>query len=153
LKNPTEDEVLKIAEPIVASFEGKRNHAYRDAVGIPTIGFGHCEGVRMTDSITDEQAHELLRHDLEERLVQLRRWLPEGLTANQQAACLSLAFNIGLGAFHKSTVLHRLHEGDIAGAAEAITWWNKAGGHILKGLVRRREMERELFLKDKEFLA
>ena len=140
-------EVIKVAQPIIAEFEGCRLHAYRDVVGIPTIGYGHIEHVRMTDSITQEQADDILFHDIEERWVRLRQWLPDGATVNQKAACLSLAFNIGLGAFHKSTVLHRMHDGDMQGAAEAITWWDKAGGHVVKGLVRRRAMERELFLK------
>ena len=139
--------VVKVALPIIAAFEGCKLHAYRDAVGIPTIGYGHTEHVRMTDSITQEQADNILYHDIEERWMRMRQWLPDGMTVNEKAACVSLAFNIGIGAFHKSTVLKRLHDGDKEGAAEAITWWNKAGGKKLKGLVRRREAERELFLK------
>ena len=67
-------------------------------------------------------------------------------TDNQYGAMLSLAYNIGPGAFKKSTCLRRFNAGDDAGASEALTWFNKAGGKVLRGLVSRREAERDLFM-------
>ncbi|KQD16250.1 lysozyme [Acinetobacter baumannii] len=69
------------------------------------------------------------------------------LTQNQFDALVSLAYNIGSGAFKGSTLLKLLNKGDYKGAADQFLVWNKAGGKVMKGLVRRREAERALFLK------
>jgi lysozyme len=63
---------------------------------------------------------------------------------------VSLAYNIGPGAFARSTALRRFNEGDIQGAADAMLMWNKAGGKVLRGLQRRRDAERRLFLSPVE---
>ena len=68
------------------------------------------------------------------------------LHQHEYDAFLSLAYNIGPGAFAKSSALRKFNEGDKRGAADAILLWNKAGGRVLAGLTRRREAERALFL-------
>lgn len=68
------------------------------------------------------------------------------LTANEAAACTSLAYNIGLNAFSKSTLVRKLVAGDRAGAAEQFLRWNKAGGRVMPGLTNRRQDERRLFV-------
>ena len=68
------------------------------------------------------------------------------LTQNQFDALVSLTYNIGSGAFNNSTLL-KLNKGDYQGAADQFLVWNKADGKVMKGLVRRREAERALFLK------
>ncbi len=69
------------------------------------------------------------------------------LNQNQFDALVSLTYNIGSGAFNNSTLLKKLNKGDYQGAADQFLVWNKAGGKVMKGLVRRREAEQALFLK------
>ena len=137
---------------LIKEFEGFRAHAYVDPVGIVTIGYGTTgrAGVgidpKLGDTITEEQAEGYLMRALEKFAAHIAPAMKREPTENQYGAMLSLAYNIGPGAFVKSSVLRRFNAGDIAGAAEAFLMWNKAGGKVLKGLVRRREAERALFL-------
>lgn len=139
---------------LVKEFEGLELHAYRDPVGVVTIGYGYTNragfgpGVEMGDVWTEEQADNMLWKGLEVFANQIRPMFKREATPNQFGAFLSLAYNIGPGAFGKSTALRRFNAGDDEGAAEALTWFNKAGGKVLRGLVRRREAERALFLTD-----
>jgi lysozyme len=133
---------------LVNSFEGLRLDAYRCAAGVLTIGWGST-GPHVKDGMTIslEEAETLLKTDLArfERGVEA---MTEGVATSddQFAAMVSLAYNIGLGAFLGSTVLKRHKLGNRMGAANAFLMWNKAGGRILKGLIRRREAERKLYL-------
>ena len=137
---------------LIKQFEGCRLEAYLDAVGVPTIGYGLTDGalpgvpVRMGMTISQAQAELYLSMTLEKFANQILPMMGRQPTPDQFGAMLSLAYNIGTGAFRKSTCLKRFNAGDIDGAAEAITWFNKAGGKVLRGLVRRREAERDLFL-------
>lgn len=137
---------------LVKEFEGLRLEAYRDPVGIPTIGYGYTSdagfgpGVKMGDVWTEEQAEEMLSEGLDRFAAKIRPLFTRIPNENQFGAMLSLSYNIGAGAFARSTCLKRFNAGDVAGAAEALTWWNKAGGRKLAGLVRRREAEKALFL-------
>jgi lysozyme len=132
---------------LIKSFEGLRLSAYRDSVGIWTIGYGHTKGVKPGDTITVEQANDFLREDLRdaERAVNDLTFL--NLTQSQFDALVSFTFNLGRGNLQASTLLRRVNEGDFEGAAEEFLRWTKAGGKVLPGLVRRREAERALFLK------
>ena len=139
---------------LIKEFEGCRLEAYLDPVGIPTIGYGlttgaiHSVKVEMGMTITQKQADGYLDAVLFSFADKLTRMFKRTPTPNQFGAMLSLAYNIGTGAFSRSTCLKRFNAGDIDGAAEALTWFNKAGGKKLRGLVRRREAERDLFLSD-----
>jgi lysozyme len=139
---------------LVKRFEGLRLTSYKDPVGIWTIGYGTTTraGVGVTVgpnmTITEEQAEGYLRKALDKFALRISGGFTRTPTSNQFSAMLSLAYNIGPGAFLKSTCLKRFNAGDIDGAAEALTWFNKAGGKVLNGLVRRRAAERELFLAD-----
>lgn len=134
---------------LIKNFEGLVLHAYLDAVGIPTIGYGSCRDVALGDEIDEAEADRRLRADLRIAEDGVNRLAPP-LTQNQFDACVSLAFNVGTGAFGNSTLLKLLHAGDTAGAAEQFLRWNKAGGKTLAGLTRRREAERMLFLTPDE---
>ena len=139
---------------LVKRWEGLRLEAYRDPVGIWTIGYGHSTkagygpvpGPGMT--MTQAEAEQLLGEGLDRFARQVAPLLTREPTANQFGAMVSLAYNIGVGAFSRSTCLKRFNAGDIEGAAEALTWFNKAGGKVLRGLVNRREEERTLFLSE-----
>ncbi len=143
------DEVIDLAAPLIKDSEGCRLHAYPDPAthGEPwTIGWGHTGHVRPTDSITMEQAKQLLENDMSTRLKSVLHHCSHTPTPHQAAAMLSLAFNIGLGAFYHSTLLRKFNSGDANATAEEFEKWVYAGGKVMKGLVNRRKREKELFL-------
>ena len=146
--------INKATIDLVRRFEGLELEAYRDPVGVVTIGYGYTNkagfgpGVQMGNVWTEKQANDMLIEGLERFGQEILPMMTRRPTANQFGAMLSLAYNIGSGAFGRSTCLRRFNAGDIEGAAEALTWFNKAGGKVLRGLVRRRTAEMELFLKD-----
>jgi len=130
---------------LIKSSEGLVLKAYNDAVGVLTIGYGSTGAhVKPGMVITEAQAEELLRKDVARFEEAVRKLCPL-TTQNQFDACVSLSFNIGEGAFEKST-LRRLHnEGKYAEAAEQFGVWVNAGGRKLTGLVRRRAAEASLY--------
>lgn len=132
-------------------FEGLSLDAYADIVGVHTIGYGHTAGVQPGDTITGAQAENLLHSDLDTFSGGVARLVKVSVSDNEFSALVSLAYNIGLDNFQKSTTLKRLNAGDHLGAADAIDLWNKGRVNgklvVLPGLVRRRAAERALFLK------
>lgn len=137
---------------IIKEFEGLRLSAYDDGVGVFTVGYGttrYPNGVRVKrgDKITLEQAEQYLRHDLSNFEDTVNSLVEVPLTQNQFDALTSLVYNIGSGAFSKSTLLKKLNAKDYKGAADQFLVWNKAGGRTLQGLVNRRTKEKQLFLK------
>lgn len=135
---------------LIRDFEGLRLNAYQDSVGVWTIGFGSTKGVKRGQRITEEEAEELLREDLSTAESGVENALTEDVTDNQFAACVSLAFNVGVGAFRKSSIVKYINSGDALLAADRFLLYNKAKGKTLAGLTRRRKAERALFLKDDE---
>ena len=130
---------------IVKQFEGCKLKAYICPAGILTIGFGSTgPHVKPGMVITAEQADELLRSDLR----RFEDYVADHCgktTDNQFAALVSFAFNVGEGALGKST-LRKLHmAGDYAGAHAQFARWNRGGGKILPGLVKRRAAEAKLY--------
>lgn len=129
--------------------EGSKLHAYQDSVKVWTIGVGHTSAagephVTPGMSITQEQCDEILSRDLVkfEQAVSAAVKIP--LADHEFDALVSLAFNIGPGAFAKSTVVRRLNANDKVGAAEAMLMWANAGGRPI--LLGRRKAERRQFL-------
>lgn len=144
--------ISKTGIDLISSFEGIRLNAYDDGVGVWTIGIGttvYPNGVivKKGDKCTLEQALKYLQHDLKSFEKTVNESVKVPLSQNQFDALVSLAYNIGSGAFKNSTLLKKLNAKDYAGAADQFLVWNKGGGKVLKGLVRRREAERALFLK------
>ncbi|MGB3403634.1 MAG: glycoside hydrolase family protein [Microcoleaceae cyanobacterium] len=131
---------------MIKSFEGLHLDAYYDAVGIPTIGYGHIEGVYMGMSISEAEAEELLRKDLERFEVAVQDAAEVEINDDQFDALVSFSFNLGAGSLFSSTLLKLLNKGKFEQAAEEFPRWNKAGGQALLGLTRRRLSERALFL-------
>jgi len=132
---------------LIKSFEGLRLLAYRDAVGVWTIGYGATRGVKAGMSITKEQAERMLLNDVQRFEPEVERLVQVPLSANQWDALVSFTYNLGAANLESSTLLRKLNAGDYAGAAEQFPRWNNAGGKVLPGLVRRREAERALFLE------
>lgn len=151
--------INKAGIDLIKEFEGFRAEAYLDELAKPalwTIGYGTTEraGVgivpRAGMKINENQATEYLQKTVDKFAVKVLAALRRPATDNQFAAMVSIAYNIGPAAFACSSVLKRFNEGKIEAAADAFRMWNKAGGKVLRGLTRRRERERELFLKPDE---
>lgn len=151
MADPREDAALEVAVPLIAKWEGKRNVAYRDIVGVWTVCYGSTRGVKAGDRYTDAQCLDLLRREVAEYRAGLHAYftaetIAERLPPTRDAAYNSLAFNVGIYGAGRSTAVRRLNAGNITGGCEALTWWNKAGGRVVRGLVRRRSDERALCL-------
>lgn len=129
-------------------FEGLELRAYQDLGGVWTIGFGHTLHVKAGQVITLQRAEELLRIDLDkfERCVSAA--VEVELYQSQFDALVSFAYNVGCHAFRTSTLLVKLNEGDHIGAADQLPRWNKVKGTVHRGLTRRRESERLMFLEE-----
>ncbi|MCH7339871.1 lysozyme [Acinetobacter higginsii] len=137
---------------LITSFEDLKLHAYDDGVGVWSIGFGttvYPTGVRVKqgDYCTLEQAKSFFQHDLKYFQKAINEAVTVPLSQNQFDALVSLAYNIGSNAFKNSTLLKYLNALAYQDAADQFLVWNKGGGKVLKGLVRRREAERKLFLR------
>jgi lysozyme len=130
----------------IALHEGFRPSAYDDGVGISTIGFGTTQGVKPGDTITVERALIRLGQDVSRHEAGIRQCLDIPLLQREWDAAVSLAYNIGVSAFCGSTIVKRWKAGDYSGGCEAFLMWNRAGGKVLKGLVKRREAERKTCL-------
>ena len=124
--------------------------AYLDRLAKPhvwTIGFGLTEGVHEGMRLTAEEAEACLRKELAKHEAAVIRLVTVDLNQNQFDALVSFSYNVGFGALGRSTLLKRLNAGDIDGAAREFARWNKAGGVVYRGLVRRRAAEAALFLE------
>ncbi|HHQ6569478.1 TPA: lysozyme [Serratia fonticola] len=134
---------------LIKSFESLELKAYPDpATGDKpwTIGWGHTKGVKPGDLITEQQAEALLTEDLAVFELTVNSSVKVPITQNQFDALVSLAFNIGGPNFAGSTLVKKLNAGDQRGAADQFPRWKLANGKEMRGLVRRRAAERELFL-------
>jgi lysozyme len=137
---------------LICDFEGKRLVAYDDGVGVWTIGFGttiYPNGIKVKkgDTCTEAQAKSYMAHDLKKFEQAVNGAVNIPLNQNQFDALVSLAYNIGTGAFNKSTLVKKLNAGDIRGAADQFDVWVNAGGKRMQGLVNRRAKEKEVFLR------
>jgi len=130
---------------VVAYFEGYRPVAYLDPVSIPTICYGHTATARIGQTKTQAECDELLKADLGEALEAVDRQLPNAPPLTR-AAFGSFVYNVGAGAFNRSTLLRKARAGDWVGACNELPRWVYAGGRQLPGLVARRQAERELCL-------
>jgi lysozyme len=127
--------------------EGCRLEAYKDAAGVPTIGYGHTKNVRMGDRITQYWAKEMLREDIEEAEWQVKE-LNVARTEGQLDALVSFAFNLGIGRLTRSTLLKTIRKGGSkAQITKEFKRWVFADGKQLPGLVKRREWEARRFFE------
>ncbi|USE78818.1 lysozyme [Cupriavidus gilardii] len=137
---------IAAAVPLVAAFEGLRQTAYLDPVGIPTACFGATKGVRLGQVYTREQCDDLLAKDLLEANAGVDSCVHVPLTEGQRIALVSFTYNVGRGAFCGSTLVRKLNARDYVGACNELPRWVYAKGVKLPGLVNRREQERALCL-------
>lgn len=141
------------ATRIIAQFEGLRLRAYQDTGNIWTIGYGTTINpetglpIKKGDVITKDQALAWLRINIAGLERQIKRLVKVPITANQLTALTSLAYNIGIGAFSRSTLLRLVNNrADKNLIAAQFIRWNKVKGQEVPGLTRRRQLEAELFL-------
>jgi lysozyme len=138
---------------LIKKFEGCRLKAYRCPANVLTIGYGNTfyengDKVKEGDVITQKRAEELAKFIIDQFAVSITPFIKQPLTENQFSACVSLAYNIGTGNFKKSSVFKKLNiNPNDATIADSFRLWNKGGGVVLKGLVRRREAEIQLYFK------
>ena len=139
---------------IIKKFEGLELTSYPDTGGIWTIGYGNTinkdtgQAIKPGDKIDLETAERWLKMDVAERENKIKGLINVPVTENMKAAMVSLAYNIGTGAFGSSTLLRLLNQGaDKKLVADQFLRWNKVQGKEVKGLTNRRKLERELFLK------
>lgn len=139
---------------LIKSFEGYLDKqsdgscvAYLCPAGVPTLGWGCTEGVKIGMRWTEADAEAALRREIAKFEAGVARLVTVEINQNEFDALVSFSYNVGLGALQKSTVLKKLNVGDRAGAAAGFALWNKGGGKVLPGLVSRRSREAALFLK------
>ena len=139
-------QISKEGIDLIKGFEGCQLAAYRDSNGVPTIGYGHTNGVSMGTAITQAQADTFLFDDLEQFETYVNDHVTIPLTQHQFDALVSFTYNLGPGTLYHSSVLTHTNAGQFYQAADAILQYDHAGGEKLLGLTRRREAERRLYL-------
>jgi lysozyme len=142
------NDVLDLLVETLKPFEGCRLKAYKDWVGVWTIGWGETLGVKEGMMWTQVQADARLRTRAAQFMVAAYKACPQLLveTPTRQVACVSLEYNIGIGAFSASSVCRKTKRKEYPGAADSFLLWNKAGGKVDRVLVLRRAKERALYL-------
>lgn len=139
---------------LICEFEGYHRRlpngdctTYRCPADVLTIGYGCTEGIKEGEVWTQQQAQDRFRSELVKHEAAVARMATVDLSQNQFDALVSFSYNCGTGALQKSTLLKKVNAGDFEGAGRAFAAWNKGGGKVLPGLVRRRAAESALFLK------
>jgi lysozyme len=142
MTNPVET-AAKMAE----GFEGFRAAPYQDVAGYWTIGFGSRYDINgqpvtaNTAPVTGAQADQMMRRDLQSAFDEISRSVKVPITDNQKAAFADFIYNLGPGNWEASRLLKLLNAGDYAGAIAQMDLWDKAGGQVYSGLLRRRQAE------------
>lgn len=135
---------------LIKQFEGLRLKAYKCPADVWTIGYGHTSAagqpaVKSGMSITEAQANKILASDLGQYEDAINNSVKVELTQNQFDALVSFVYNVGIGAFQKSTLLKKLNAGQYDAVPAELMKWTKGGGKELPGLVRRRRAEAALW--------
>lgn len=126
--------------------EGCRCQAYQDQAGVWTIGYGHTgPDVHAGLVITPQQAEALLAQDVSKAAACINNSVSVALSQDEFDALVDFAFNIGVGAFEKSTMLVDLNDSNFTAAAQQFELWDHAGGQVVAGLLNRRNQEAALF--------
>lgn len=132
---------------LIKESEGLRLKAYLPTPNdVYTIGYGHTKTAEKEMVITKEGAEALLLHDLAWVETAIDTYVQVPLNQNQYDALASFIYNVGGTAFRKSTLLRKLNKKDYNGAANEFPRWNKQKGKVLRGLTKRRQLEKDLFL-------
>ena len=146
-------QISKKGIDLIAEFEGFSSKPYLDPIGIPTIGYGNTfylngKKVTMFDPPINEIEARKLLSIVANKFGQQVQEVTRELNQNQFDAVVSFVYNVGIGNYKKSTLLKNINANPCdASIAYEFSRWNKAGGKILAGLVKRRKKEAELYFK------
>jgi lysozyme len=136
---------MAIAAVLVPSLEGVEYKPYRDVVGVLTVCYGHTGAdIIPGKTYSEAECKAMLNKDLIPFARSVDRSVKVPASEYQKAALISFSYNVGVKAFESSTLLKKLNSGDSSGACDEMRRWNKAGGKVWKGLINRREIEREI---------
>ena len=142
---------MKISENgknLIKNFEGLKLNSYKCSSGVLTIGYGHTgSDVKENMIISKEEAEKLFDSDIVIHSNNVSKLVRVKLTQNQFDALVSFEYNIGYGNFSKSTLLKKLNLQDYKGASNEFDKWVYSKKKKLNGLVKRRNKEKELFLR------
>ncbi|HDC4391970.1 TPA: lysozyme [Enterobacter cloacae] len=131
--------------------EGRRYYAYQDVVGVWTVCDGHTGAdIRRGHRYSDKECNALLQSDLSKVANVIDPLIKVRIPGPTRAALYSFTYNVGTGAFSRSTLLKKLNAGDVPGACKELQRWTYARGKQWKGLVTRREIEREVCMWDQK---
>lgn len=144
MMNPTM-KYSKQGVQLTENFEGCRLVSYQDSVGVWTIGYGHTHGVGPGQTCTQQQAEAWLIADTAWAEAFVNHVVNVTLTQGEFDALVDFTFNLGSGHFESSTLLSLVNQNDMADAAEQFERWDKAGGVVVAGLLRRRLAEKAEF--------
>tara|TARA_R110001583_G_scaffold71869_5_gene201913 strand:- start:848 stop:1273 length:426 start_codon:yes stop_codon:yes gene_type:complete len=131
---------------LIKEFEGLELISYLCPAKVWTIGYGHTKGVQEGMEWTEEQAEEALKEEVIGYCRYVEELVEVPLNQNQFDALTSWTYNLGPTNLKSSTMLKVLNDGNYDGVPEQIKKWNKAGGQVLNGLIKRRDAEAELFV-------
>lgn len=139
---------LAAAVSLIGGYEGLRLNSYQDVIGVWTACYGETRGIRPGMTFTKAECDAQFAKGLVEFETGMRACLkqPDAVPIKPYIAFLSLSYNIGLGAFCKSSVARYANAGDLRAACNRIPAFNKAGGRVIKGLVSRRGDEQKYCL-------
>lgn len=136
-------------EEMIKKHEALRLRAYMPTPNdVPTIGWGHTRGVKMGDVITEKQAQKFFEQDTAWAVKAVNNMVKVKLNQNQFDALVSWVFNVGETNARASTLVRQLNTGDYEAVRRELPRWNKQKGKVLRGLVKRRAEEVELFYSE-----
>jgi len=135
-----------LAMPVTAHYEGLRVKAYLDPIKIPTICFGETENVQMGDTKTVQECKDMLTMRLGYFAYQVDQIVTAPMSPETHASLTSFTYNCGVECFKKSSIARLANSGKMREACDFLLKYNRAGGKVLNGLVKRREAERALCL-------
>lgn len=131
--------VITMATPFIAKWEGLKTTAYRDIVGIPTVCYGETRNVKMGDAYTKEECMAMLQVAVEDYYTKIEPCMTnKNIPVGVQASLVELAYNVGVGAVCKSTMMKLANQGKYKEACKELDKWVKASGQPIKGLQNRR---------------
>lgn len=139
---------------LIQGFEGLKLSAYKDSAGIPTIGYGNIayengSKVKMGDKISQDNADLLFQYFANRFASQVDAVVTATVNQNQFNAMVSLAYNIGIGAFSKSTLLKKVNKNSCDPTIkDEFMKWKLAGGKVIQGLINRREKESKIYFSN-----
>lgn len=150
IKNVARVATFVVCCTLAAGFEGLRTTAYVDTLAYgrpPTVCYGETEGVKLSDRYTPDECKQMLTKKLPRYWQEIQPCIKVRISQNEIIAYTDFAYNVGSGAFCKSSLLRKLNAGDHIGACEGLMAWTHAGGRHYPGLERRRAAERDYCLR------